>query len=176
MTETTPQKTFVDRAMMWIGSISSLIVHTILFAGSFALALFGIGLDHILLVVTTVVSLEAIYMAIFIQMAVNRNTHSLKEVEKDIDEIQVDVDEMQEDVDEIQKDIDEIQVDVDEIQEDVDEIQKDIDEIQGDVDDIEKVDGKHLVYGEKTQAVLTGIEIQLQNLIRDIELLKVKRE
>ena len=155
MTETTPQKTFVDRAMMWIGSISSLIVHTILFAGSFALALFGIGLDHILLVVTTVVSLEAIYMAIFIQMAVNRNTHSLKEVEKDIDEIQVDVDEMQEDVD---------------------EIQKDIDEIQGDVDDIEKVDGKHLVYGEKTQAVLTGIEIQLQNLIRDIELLKVKRE
>jgi len=162
MTETKPQNAFVDRAMMWIGSTSSLIVHSILFAGSFALALFGIGLDHILLVVTTVVSLEAIYMAIFIQMAVNRNTHSLKEVEKDIDEIQVDVDEMQEDVDEIQKDID--------------EIQEDIDEIQGDVDDIEKGDGKHLVYGEKTQAVLTGIEMQLQNLIRDIETLKHKRE
>ncbi len=162
MTETAPQSTFVDRAMLWIGSTSSLIVHTILFAFSFALAIFGVGLDHILLVVTTVVSLEAIYMAIFIRMAVNRNTHSLKEVEKDIDEIQVDVDEMQEDVDEIQKDID--------------EIQEDIDEIQGDVDDIEKGDGKQLVYGEKTQAVLSGIEMQLQNLIRDIELLKHKRE
>src|SRR5580704_17268366 len=90
-----PQKSFVDRAMMWIGSTSSLIVHSFLFAFSFALALFGIALDHILLVVTTVVSLEAIYMAIFIQMAVNRNTHSLKEVEKDIDQIQEDVDEMQ---------------------------------------------------------------------------------
>ena len=162
MMETTPQNTFVDRAMMWIGSTSSLLIHTILFAFSFSLAIFGVGLDHILLVVTTVVSLEAIYMAIFIQMAVNRNTHSLKEVEKDIDEIQEDVDEMQEDVDEIQKDID--------------EIQEDIDEIQGDVDDIEKGDGKHLVYGEKTQAVLSGIELQLQNLIRDIELLKHKRE
>jgi septal ring factor EnvC (AmiA/AmiB activator) len=162
MTETTPQNAFVDRAMMWIGSTSSLIVHTILFAGSFALTLFGIALDHVLLVVTTLVSLEAIYMAIFIQMAVNRNTHSLKEVEKDIDEIQVDVDEMQEDVDEIQKDID--------------EIQEDIDEIQGDVDDIEKGDDKHLVYGEKTQAVLSGIETQLQNLIREIEVLKHKRE
>ena len=159
MTETQPQhipqSSFVDRAMMWIGSATSLIVHTVLFTVSFALTLFGIGLDHILLVVTTAVSLEAIYMAIFIQMAINRNTYSLKEVEKDIDEIQEDIDE---------------------IQEDVDEIQKDIDEIQEDVDDIEKDDDKHLVYGEKTQAVLTGIENQLQSLIRDIELLKNKRE
>jgi peptidoglycan hydrolase CwlO-like protein len=137
----------VDKAMAWIGSTSSLIVHTIIFGASFALALFGIGLDHILLVVTTLVSLEAIYMAIFIQMAVNRNTQSLQEVEKDIDEIQ----------------------------EDVDEIQKDIDEIQEDVDDIEKDDDQHLLHGEKTQSVLTSIEVQLQNLIKEIEEIKHKR-
>jgi low affinity Fe/Cu permease len=51
------------------------------------------------------VSLEAIYLAIFIQMTVNQNTQSLREVEVDIDEIQENIDEIQEDVDEIQEDV-----------------------------------------------------------------------
>lgn len=54
-----------------------------------------------MLFLTTIVSLEAIYLAIFIQMTVNRNTEELQEVGQDIDEIQEDIDEIQEDVDDI---------------------------------------------------------------------------
>ncbi len=91
------------RTTDWIGSVPSLLVHTALFAISFALVLFGVDFERILLIVTTVVSLEAIYLAIFIQMAINHNSQSLDAVEEDIDEIQKDLDEIQEDVVEIQK-------------------------------------------------------------------------
>ncbi len=98
----------------WVGSISSLLIHTALFIVSFVLYFFGVDMDTILLVLTTIVSLEAIYLAIFIQMSLNRQHKRLKEVASDIDEIQ-------EDVEGIEKDIDEIQEDVDEIQEDIEE-------------------------------------------------------
>jgi peptidoglycan hydrolase CwlO-like protein len=104
----------------WIGSVQSLVVHTILFVGSFAAVLFNlIAFDRMLLVLTTVLSLEAIYLAIFIQMSLNRTRESLAGVEEDIDEIQEDVGEIQEDVGEIQEDVDEIQEDVDELQGDL---------------------------------------------------------
>jgi len=67
-----------------------------------------VSFDRMLLVLTTLVSLEAIYLAIFIQMSINQTTESLEEVEHDIDEIQEDIDEIQEDVDEIQEDFEEI--------------------------------------------------------------------
>lgn len=81
-----------------IGTPISILIHTVFFIGIFALKLFGVGTDKILLVLTTVVSLEAIYLSIFIQMSVNKTTKSLESVEKDIDEIQEDVDDIQEDV------------------------------------------------------------------------------
>lgn len=97
----------------WIGSVQSLIVHTIFFFGSFAAVVAElITFDRMLLVLTTVVSLEAIYLAIFIQMSLNRTRESLAEVEQDIDEIQEDVDEIQHDVDEIQEDVGEIQEEI----------------------------------------------------------------
>lgn len=77
----------------WVGTPVSLIVHTLFFAGIFALRKFGITTDYLLLILTTTVSLEAIYLSIFIQMTVNRNTESLEEVEEDIEDIQEDVDE-----------------------------------------------------------------------------------
>jgi peptidoglycan hydrolase CwlO-like protein len=95
----------------FIGSKISVIVHTIFFLIMLALPLFGVRTDTALLVLTTVVSLEAIYLSIFIQMSVNENTESLLEVEEDIEEIQEDVEEIQEDVDEIQEDVEEIQED-----------------------------------------------------------------
>lgn len=122
----------LERASMhatrWIGSTGSLILHTILFAVAFVLPLLGVGIDRVLLVLTTIVSLEAIYLSIFIQITVNRQDRQLKEVSEDVEEIQEDVEEMQEDVEEIQHDIDEIQEDVDEIQEDVEDIQEEEDE------------------------------------------------
>ena len=108
----------------WIGSKNSLIFHTIFFLTMFSLPFFGFKLDTVLLFLTTLVSLEAIYLAIFIQMTVNQNTQSLHIVEEEIEEIQEDVEEIQTDVDEIQADVDEIQEDVEEIQEDVEEIDK----------------------------------------------------
>lgn len=77
----------------WVGTPASLIVHTLFFAGVFLLRKFGITTDYLLLILTTAVSLEAIYLSILIQMTVNRNTESLEEVEEDIEDIQEDADE-----------------------------------------------------------------------------------
>jgi uncharacterized membrane protein len=110
-----------DRATKWIGSTASLIFHTIVFVFAFFLPFFGIPFDHILLVLTTVVSLESIYLAIFIQMSVNKNTKDIEIIQEDVEDIQEDIEDIEEDVDEIQKDVDEIQEDVDEIQEDIEE-------------------------------------------------------
>lgn len=142
----------------WVGSQSSLIVHTLFFIICFVSVLFWIELEEMLLILTTVVSLEAIYLAIFIQMTVNRNTESLKAVEEDIDEIQEDIDEIQEDVELIEKDIDEIQEDVDEIQENVDEITED-----NEVEELET---------DKTIKYIEKIEIQMQNIVKELEELK----
>ena len=105
----------------WIGSSASLVVHTVLFLFAFILVVVGIPFDRVLLVLTTIVSLEAIYLSIFIQMSVNRSesrldvvSRSVSEIEKDVDEIQIDIDEIQEDVEGIEKDIDEIQEDIEE--------------------------------------------------------------
>jgi low affinity Fe/Cu permease len=97
-----------EKATRWIGSTASLTFHTIFFVISFSLPLFKIlDWDKMLLVLTTVVSLEAIYLSIFIQMTVNKNSQDIEIIQEDIDEIQEDVDEIQEDIDEIQEDIQE---------------------------------------------------------------------
>jgi uncharacterized protein YoxC len=142
-----------------VGSVTSVIIHTILFISAFTLVLFGFDFDRVLLVLTTVLSLEAIYLSIFIQLSVNYQARAIASVEKDIDEIAEDVEGISHDVEEIaedvgeiaedvediqeaheeiQEDIEEIQKDVEEIQKDVDEIQEDVDEIQEDVEDIQE--------------------------------------
>jgi uncharacterized membrane protein len=105
------------RATRWIGSTNSILVHTAFFIFCFVLFFWGIAIDKILLVVTTLVSLEAIYLSIFIQMSMNRQARRLREVARDVEEIQEDVEEIQEDVENIEKDVDEIQEDVEDIQE-----------------------------------------------------------
>ncbi len=125
-----PQKTRVEKVTSWIGSIPSLVIHTVVFASSFLLAVSGlVPWSFMLLVLTTVLSLEAIYLAIFIQMTVNRQALELAEVSEDVGDIQEDIQEITQDVGEIQKDVDEIQEDVGEIQEDVGELQEDVEEI-----------------------------------------------
>ncbi len=131
---------FSVHATRWVGSTQSLLVHTILFGLAFTLAMLGIDIERILLVLTTIVSLEAIYLSIFIQMSVNRQTRRLHAVSKDIDEIQKDVEEIQEDVEGIEKDVEEIQEGVEGIEKDVDEIQKDVDEIQENVEELNEED------------------------------------
>ncbi|MBX4198352.1 hypothetical protein KW782_03400 [Candidatus Parcubacteria bacterium] len=111
----------IPRFIQWMGSIPSLIVHTLFFIGSFSLIFLGFDLQSVLLILTTAVSLEAIYLSLFIQMTVNRQAESIEDVAEDIDEIQEDIDEIQEDVDEIQEDVVGISVDVDEIREEPEE-------------------------------------------------------
>src|SRR3990167_6374623 len=95
------QKTALT-ATRWVGSPASIIIHTILFAGSFIAVFTGwLHLDRMLLILTTIVSLEAIYLAIFIQMTLNYTTQELAEVGEDIEEMQEDIGELQEDVEEI---------------------------------------------------------------------------
>ncbi|MEZ0208831.1 MAG: hypothetical protein ACAH17_01485 [Candidatus Paceibacterota bacterium] len=112
-----------------VGSVWSLIIHTILFIAAFSLVFFGVRFELVLLGLTTVLSLEAIYLSIFIQLSVNHQARALANVEKDIDEIQEDVEEIAEDVEEIAEDVEDIAEDVEEMQEDIDEIQEDVEEI-----------------------------------------------
>ena len=113
----------------WIGSIQSLVVHTLLFILSFALPIFGlVEFDKMLLVLTTVVSLEAIYLAIFIQMSVNKSQEHIEDIREDIEEIQDDIEEISEDIEEISEDIEEISDDIEDIQEDIEEINEDEDD------------------------------------------------
>ncbi len=166
----------------WMGSIQSIIVHTCLFAASFSLWFFGVPFDSILLLLTTIVSLEAIYLSLFIQMTVNRNTQSLEEVEEDIEEIQKDIDEVQEDVGEIaedvegiEKDVDEIQADIDEVQKDIDEVQKDVDEIQEDVEEITEEETVEELADRTAKETLDKVVATLAKLTEEIEQLKNKK-
>ena len=111
-----------DSVISWIGSTSSLVFHTLLFITSFLLPLFKVvDFEEMLLVLTTIVSLEAIYLSIFIQMSIKKSNKHIEVIKEDVNEIQEDIDEIQEDIDEIQEDIDEIQEDIDEIADDEDE-------------------------------------------------------
>ncbi len=102
----------------FVGSLQSILLHTSLFLMSFLVVWLGVlPFDRMLLVLTTVVSLEAIYLSIFIQMTINMTSASLEGVEHGIEEIQEDIDEIQEDVGEIQEDVDELQEDIEEMSE-----------------------------------------------------------
>ncbi|MDB5189135.1 MAG: hypothetical protein JWL82_92 [Parcubacteria group bacterium] len=174
---------FIETAITSIGSIASLVLHSIFFIVAFMLSILNIvEWQLMLLVLTTVVSLEAIYMAIFIQIAVNRNTEQLREVEEDIDEIQEDVEELGEDVEDIQEDIEEISEDIDEIQEDVEEMSD---------EEKEEEAGKQIVREEKVKkekkerrekkemdeaATLEQLTRNVERVLRDLEELKKTKE
>ena len=119
-----------DGATRWVGSTSSLIIHTLFFIGIFGLRLMGVSLESILLILTTAVSLEAIYLAIFIQRSVNLNTATLEEAAEDIQGIEEDIDEISEDVEDIGEDIEGIEKDIAEAAEDIEGIEGDIDDLQ----------------------------------------------
>ena len=158
------------RATSWIGSLQSLAVHTILFVGAFCLIILGAKTETVLLVLTTLVSLEAIYLAIFIQMSVNKATRDIEYIQEDVEDIQEDVDEIQEDVAEIEKDVDEIQEDVAEIEKDVDEIQENVDEIH---EDVEADEREELA---RDKALMDKIETTLVSLMKEIQEIKSKQK
>ena len=118
----TPVAAAIEKLIVWVGSPASLALHTIAFIAAFALSVLRlVDWSLMLLVLTTVVSLEAIYLAIFIQFSVNRQAASLKGVEEDVESIQVDVEELGEHVEGLKEDVEEIQEDVAEISEETED-------------------------------------------------------
>jgi len=140
----------------WVGSPASIVIHTVLFAASFlAVAFDAIEFDRMLLILTTIVSLEAIYLAIFIQMTINYQSQAIAEVEHDIDEIQEDVEDISEDIDEIQ--------------EDVDELQEDVEEMTEEEETEEAAEARRKSEQKQT---LNDIQTNLKRLVDDVEKLK----
>lgn len=164
-----------------IGSLPSLVFHSIFFVGIFSLQFFAYSSEEIMLILTTVVSLEAIYLSIFIQMSVNRQALKIAEVSEDIEEIQEDTKEISEDVEGIQEDIEEIQEDTKEISEDIGEIQEDTKEISEDVENIkENVEdlGEDFEKSEEGEGIemakIHQIERSLEELLREIKAIKMR--
>jgi len=144
----------------WIGSPTSLVLHTILFIAAFLSVYYGyVGFEEMLLVLTTVVSLEAIYLSLLIQMTINYTTEAVEDIGEDVEEMQ--------------EDIGEIQEDVDELQEDVEDISEDVEEITEDEEEIEKEEEAHKAEQRKT---LTDIQTDLRRLMADIQKLQQPRE
>ena len=164
----------------WVGSVTSVVTHTILFVVSFVLPYLGVTtFEHMLLFLTTIVSLEAIYLSIFIQMSINMNNENIGilqedivEISEDIEEIGEDLEELGEDLEELGEDIEELGEDIEEISEDIEEIQKDVDEIQEDVDEISEESDNDQTNERKETEVLLSIQATLLHLQREIELLK----
>lgn len=115
---------FALKVTKWIGSVWSLIFHTIIFIFFFVLIYLGYNAEKVMLFLTTLVSLEAIYLSLFIQMTVNRHSEDIAEIAEDVDDIQEDIDDIQEDIEEISEDVEDIQEDIEEINEEEDSNKK----------------------------------------------------
>jgi uncharacterized membrane protein len=173
----TENKLTIDEKVTNImGSIGSIIVHTFLFLFFLLLPVFtSIPTEKALLILTTIVSLEAIYLALFIQISINRQSQIIDEVSESMDEISEDVEEIQRDVDEIQEDVEEIQEDVEEVSKDVEEISEDVEDIQEDIETPEEEKEEEL-RKEVQQKRLEKIENTLEILLKEIHNLNSQKK
>jgi peptidoglycan hydrolase CwlO-like protein len=163
----------IERIIAWIGSPASLAIHTIAFIAFFAASIFGlVNWDLMLLVLTTIVSLEAIYLAIFIQMSVNRQSISLREVEEDVGDIQEDIEELGENVEELGENVEDLKEDVEDIQEDIGEISEDLKEDGGEV----SADAAQMSEAElretKQAEMLEALTNDVRAILRSLESMK----
>lgn len=98
------RKTPLEKIIHWVGTPASLVVHSVFFLGMPCLAFFGVSKETVMLLLTTVVSLEAIYLSIFIQMGVNRQAEEQEEtrsvISAGLHTLQESIDEVQETVEE----------------------------------------------------------------------------
>jgi len=93
-----------DILVKWVGTTNSLVAHTLFFAFSFLSHwIFRLSLESVLLILTTVVSLEAIYLAIFIQRSVNQQSNRLEDVEDALDDVEESLDDVEESIDDVEE-------------------------------------------------------------------------
>lgn len=88
------------RFIGWIGTPASVIAHTLIFVLFLLLIFLGFDTEKVLLILTTGVSLEAIYLSIFIQMTINHHTKVLKSVSNSVEDIQDNVEDIQDVIEE----------------------------------------------------------------------------
>lgn len=159
-------------APRYIGSPVSLVLHSVFFVGIFGLQWIGYTFEEIMLILTTVVSLEAIYLSIFIQITVNHQARKLSEVSEDVEEISEDVEEIGEDVEGISEDVEEISKDLDDIQEDVKEISEEVEDLG---EEIEKDDQEYTADRTHDTEKITHIQDALEELLREVKAMKDDR-
>lgn len=147
------------KTTQWIGTPLSIILHTLLFIIAFIFYFFGVSFDKILLILTTIVSLEAIYLSLFIQLSVNKNTQSLEDVEEDIEEIQEDVEGLEGGFEEIAEDFEGLEGNIKRLRENVTELGADVEDIS---EDIEKL-------GDEEQTEEEQAHIQSNKSLKNIE-------
>ncbi len=149
----------------WIGTPVSIIIHTALFIMAFMLYFFGISFDEILLGLTTIVSLEAIYLSLFIQLTVNKNTESLEDVEEDIEEISEDIEGLEGEFDEIAEDVEGLEGNLKTIRQNVVTLGEDVEEISEDIDKLsEEETNEEILKTALSSKSLQNIEKQLITL------------
>lgn len=95
----------MDKILTWLGSKTSVVIHTILFTLVFILGILTGSWEMLLLILTTLVSLEAIYLSIFIQYGVNKTNDTIQEVSEDIEEISEDDEDYDKTLEDIKRDI-----------------------------------------------------------------------
>jgi uncharacterized membrane protein len=165
---------FIERAIVWIGSPTSLVIHTIIFISFFTVSfLKWVSWDLMFAVLTNVVSLEAIYLAIFIQMSVNRQAASLKEVEEDVGDIQESVEELGENVEELGENVEELGENVEELGENVEDLKEDVEDIQEDIGDINE-DDEDDAHERKQAEMLEALTNDIKTMLKHLETLKSK--
>jgi len=97
----------LQKIVRWVGTPESLIIHTIAFIILLCLPLIGVPAYFSMLILTTIVSLEAIYLSIFIQMGVNRHADEQAQTKKVLSNIEETIDDVQETIEEVQETIEE---------------------------------------------------------------------
>jgi methyl-accepting chemotaxis protein len=124
---------FIINVPTRLGTIQSVLFHTIFFIAFYtAAAVFSEQSDHIISLFTNILSIEAIYLSIFIQLSVNRNNDNVEQIREDVSEISENIDDIAEDVDELNENVDDIAEDVSEMSENIDDIAEDVDELNED--------------------------------------------
>ncbi len=169
-----PSESAIERLAIsstrYIGSPASLVIHTVFFVGVFGLQRFGFTFETTMLILTTVVSLEAIYLSLFIQMTVNRQARQIEEVSDDVDDIQEDVEEISKDIDEIQEDVEEIQESSEELSADMEGIHEHIEDIKENVEELAEEEGSDDDEAEDRR--VEKIERVLEELLIEVKSLK----
>lgn len=91
-----PLTRFILKIPEYLGTPISLFLHAIGFIVVYVLIFIGLDAEQVQLALTTVISIEAIFLSLLIQMTMNQHHRRLKDVEEDIDDILEDTEQLTE--------------------------------------------------------------------------------